>query len=332
MTIQSSFRDRDHEGLLVTSNFYNYTTNITGSPGWTQIQIGGPANTSIKKEIRVVGGATSPASLGSNPDDNAIYLEVRHTPRGQDFNSGSAISHKIPLVKWIAGETSTARSMSTPAVVDLNTYGTVDGNIYIRLIGGDTGLTFTSVDFVVCTYGNNTTVFNAVAPTSETNNIRSTGAAATGNTVNEIPSSTAGWVQFEFSQFGYKGDIKTDCKFGMSPTSAIGSDPKYYWRWQAGDATGNDPAADAVHDGVVVANNVVVAEGDSLRVSRDASGNYTYLKNGVSQGTGGSTDTTAQKGDFSLATVDSRILGTRMDIGAGTVSPTYENLSNAETF
>lgn len=331
MTIQSSFRDRDHEGLLVSGGNFNFTDNVVENPDWLCIQIGGSSNTFPKKRLEVTGELTSPGSFGSNPDDRIVFLDVRHTPRGDDYNAPTAITESHQILKFKDGEVSTEKEIATPIVIDLNTYGRTDGNIYIRIRAND-GITYTAVDMTVTAFGNSTAVFTKEAPTSETNNLRSTAVNGACNTVEEIPSSTAGYVEFKFTQFGHFGDIKTDNKVGMSPSSAIGSDPKYYWKYTAGDGTGNNPLADAVHDGTTVANDVVVAEGDTLRVSRDASGNYTYLKNGASQGTGGSTDTTAQKGDFKLTFSGGRALGVRMDIGAGAISPTFENLSDITTY
>lgn len=334
MTKQANFRDRDWDGLLINSGKYNFVeASLTNSQEWFCIQVGGPANIFPKKKLTVMGKATSPASLSATDiKENTLYLQVKHVPRGHDFDSASAKTQDYPILNWSNSETSTEQKIDTPIEIDLNTYGRTDGNIWIRFTPDDGGITFTDTAFVVCTYGNDSGVFTKESPTSETNNLKATGVNGVGNTVNEIPSSTAGYIEFKFTQFGHEGDVKTSNKVGLSPSAAIGSDPKYYWKFTEGDATGNTPLADAVHDGSVVANDIVCQEGDTLRVERDASGNYTYKKNGSTEGSGGSTDTTAQKGDFKLIYNNARCLGIRMDIGAGAVSPTFENLSNLETF
>ena len=331
MTTRINFSDRDWEGLPVNGGTYNFTGNITEDPGWIAIQVGGDNNSSIRKRLEVSGELTSPASLGSTPADRTIFLDVRHTPRGQDYTSFSSLTESHQIIKFKNGETLTEKETSSPVVVDLNTYGRTDGNIYIRIRANDS-ITFTDADIVVSVLANITSVFTKESPTSETNNLRSISTNTSANTIEEIPSSTAGNVSFKFTQFGYYGDVKQDNKVGMSPTTEIGNDPKYCWKYHEGDGTGNTSVADAIHDGTTIASDVTCAEGDTLTVSRNASGTYTYLKNGVTQATGGSTDTTAQRGDFKLTFQNSRALGIRMDIGAGTITPTFENKVGIEEF
>jgi hypothetical protein len=319
------FSDRDWAGLLLTKGTYNFTSNITTSTDYTEIQVGGLANLFPAQVLQISGQATSPASFGSNPSDRVIYLEVTQTPRGTLFDSGSAITARYQILKWKVGETSTVKELTIPLNIFLNTFNRTDGNIWVRLVSGNG--TFTAVDMALNVLGNSNSVFPSVAPVTTTNNLRSITTSASTNTVQEIPTSTAGYIEFKASKYGYFGDVKTDNKFGLSPTGDTG--PKYYWEFNQG---GTVALARAVHNASVVANDISYTEGDVLRVERDASGNYTYKKNGSTEGTGGSTDTTPQRGDILFVRQDSRLLNIRMDIGAGEISPTFENLVNVETF
>lgn len=326
MVTEVQFLDRDWSGQPQFKSSTNFTSNINNATPWTCIQVGGLNNTYPTIKLVTLGEATSPASLGSNPADRAIYLEVKYVPRGED-NTGSGVTMKFPLLKWKSGETTTQKEITTPIESFLNTDGQTDGNIFIRLVA-NTAITFTNVDMFVAAYGTNKSNFASEATTSTTNNIYNTDSNGRANSVEEIPSSTAGYVEFTATEFGYFGDIKLGNKIGLNRSGDVGTDPRYYWEYSEGDGTGNTAQADAWHDGVSIASGVTFDEGDVFRVERNAGGTFTYKKNGVSQGTGGTTDTVAMKGEVKLTTTYSRALGLRMDIGAGAISPTFENKVN----
>lgn len=325
MATEISFSNRDWKGLLADGSQLNFTGNATTSSSWVQLDIGGLNNFPTLKLI-VTGSATSPASFGSNPSDKVLYLEVSHAPRGLEVGA-SVITSKHPLIKWQPSQTSTVREIITPIEIYLNTSGRIDGNVFIRIISNSG--TFTNLDMSVQVLRNFADIaFSPISSFSTTNNLYNTSGNGNANSVEELPSSTSGYVESTFTKYGYFGDLKLDTEVGFNNTASIGdSDPRYYW-----DLNNANGFSRAVHNGTVIVSDIVSAEGDVFRVNRNASGTITYLKNGVVQATGGTTDTGAMKAKFTTSAIYSRILGVRMDIGAGAISPTFENKVNIQEF
>lgn len=330
MTQEVNFSDRDFEGLLIGLGDYAFTSDVNEDSAWTQIQVGGENNSFPVIALEVTGEATSPSSFSSNPKDRQLYLEVKQVARGAGSANLSGVSAKYAIIKWKDGEVSTEKEAATPVKIFLNTYNRVDGNIFVRVVSENSGTTFTNLDINVATFGIYSNKFAVEAVTSLTNNFHSTGANASANTVEAIPASSTGYVEFGFTQFGYKGDIKLSNRVGVSPSAEVGSDPKYYWKYSDGDGTGNTPLVEAWHDGTRVVNDLSCDEEDTLRIERNGSNQLLYKKNGVTQATGATTETAELKGDIKLININARLIGLKMDIGAGEISPTLENLSNMQ--
>lgn len=324
MATEISFSNRDWKGLLNTKGAYNFTGNVDTSSPWVELDVGGLSNQAVLKLI-TTGNATSPASFGSNPVDKILFLEVKQVPRGGTSSSSGATA-KYPLIKWQPSQTSTVREIVTPIETYLNTSGRVDGNIFIRIVP-ESG-TFTSLDMCVYALRNNSSlIFSPIALFTTTNNLYANTGSGSANSVEEIASSTAGYVEYKFSKYGYFGDLRNNTIVGLNDTPSIGNiTPKYYWEQNT------FTQCRVVHNGSVIASGISCVEGDTLRVNRGADGTITYLKNGVIEATGGTIDTSAMKAKFTFTAIYARALGVRMSIGAGAISPDFENLANVTEF
>jgi len=306
--------------------------------------------------IWIYGSITSPSSWRSTATaaDTTLFLHLDFFQRGEDFNSylATTIGTHIPLIHFRASETSTTKTLD-PIYVNLNTGGQVIGNAMVRLgegvyddLAGGSGNAWSnaniSVNRVYGTesndlYSNLMTLEaeKSTAGADATNNLLGVvhGVSQTATTSEQIPTSTAGYIQATFNPFGKYGNyISDDLEFGMtdSADAATTTSPKY--RWVLRSSSIGSHTAFAVHDGTTVVASQAIELGDVFKVQRDASGNFTYYKNGVSQGTGGTTNTGAMLGDFSTgSTINNRLLNIRADIGAGEISPTFTNLVNIST-
>lgn len=336
MTTAINFSDRDWRGRPVATEIRNVTGSITTYGNWTLANIGGLNNIYPAYMIEVAGNATSPASFGAgDPDDTALYLEIAILRNGETLSSTTQGIIKFPIIKWLPSQTSTVKETVGVRSINLNTL-VPRGNVFYRLSSNYfSGLTFTNANFTVVVarttkdnFGSELAFFNT------TNNLTTITGLAGGrtNTIQEIPASTTGYMEGRFTQFGHFGDIKTELQIGLSPTASIlDVNTKYMWRYQSGDATGNDPRARVIHNNTSL-GEVSCVEGDVLRVNRASDGTITYLRNGVVFATGGTTDTVAMKGKVNLVFPYGRALGIRMDIGAGSISPTWENKVNIQEF
>jgi hypothetical protein len=308
--------------------------------------------------IWIYGSITSPSSWRSTATaaDTTLFLHLDFFQRGEDFNSylATTIGTHIPLIHFRASETSTTKTLD-PIYVNLNTGGQVIGNAMVRLgegvyddLAGGSGNAWSnaniSVNRVYGTesndlYSNLMTLEaeKSTAGADATNNLLATGIGVTTHTATtseQIPTSTAGYIQATFNPFGKYGNINQgDLEFGMtdSADAATTASPKYKWVFRS--STIGEHTGFAIHNGTTVVASQAIQLGDVFKVQRDASGNFTYYKNGVSQGTGGTTNTGAMLGDFYLGynDVNNRILNIRADIGAGEISPTFTNLVNVST-
>lgn len=334
MTTTINFSDRDWRGRPIATERRNVTGSITHNGNWTVLNVGGLNDIYPLHMIEVMGNATSPASFGgTDPDDTAIYLDIAITQNGAPPPSTGSALIRYPIIKWLTSQTSTVKETVGVRNINLNTINP-RGNIYYRL-SSNPSLTFTSANFLVVPIRTTKDNFpSEVSFFNTTNNLTTITGVAGGNTntVQEIPASTTGYFEGRFTQFGHFGDIKTELQIGLSPTASIlDVNTKYMWRYQAGDATGNDPKAEVIHNFTSL-GEISCVEGDILTVNRSSGGTITYLKNGVVFATGGTTDTTAMKGKVNLVRPYGRALGLRMDIGAGSISPTWENKVNIQEF
>lgn len=306
--------------------------------------------------IWVYGSITSPSSWRSTSTaaKTTLFLHLDFFKRGTDFNSSSVSTIKtdIPLIHFRASETSTTKTLD-PIYINLNTGGQIIGNAMARLAEGDTyndlaggtANAWSNANISVNrVYGTESTVYNdlftleaekSTAGADATNNLLGTSDAGsqTATTSEQIPANTAGYIQATFNPFGKYGNIIfNDLELGMtdSADAATTTNPKYRWELDS-NSIGNHTAK-AVHEGTTVVPSQAIQLGDVFKVQRDASGNFTYYKNGVSQGTGSTTNTGAMLGDFHLGSnINNRLLNIRADFGAGEVSPTFTNLVNVST-
>lgn len=360
MAYNIDFSGKDWNGrpLISASNALNLTS-LTGEYKYFYIDGDKDAADNYTNEyqlrgIWIYGSITSPSSWRSTATaaDTTLFLHLDFFERGEDFNSylATTIDTHIPLIHFRASETSTTKTLD-PIYINLNTSGQVIGNAMVRLaegsyddLAGGTANAWSNADISVNrVYGTESTNLNnritleaqkSTAGADATNNLLGTANAnQTATTSEQIPTSTAGYIQATFNPFGKYGNyIFDDLEFGMtdSADAATTTSPKYRWVFRSssiGSHTGF-----AVHDGTTVVASQAIQLGDVFKVQRDASGNYTYYKNGVSQGTGGTTNTGAMLGDFYLgSSINNRILNIRADIGAGEISPTFTNLVNVST-
>jgi len=363
MAYNIDFSGKDWNGrpLISASNALNLTS-LTGEYKYFYVDGDKDAADNFTNEyqlrgIWIYGSITSPSSWRSTATaaDTTLFLHLDFFQRGEDFNSSSptTIDTHIPLIHFRASETSTTKTLD-PIYINLNTSGQVIGNAMLRLaegsyddLAGGTGNAWSNADISVNrVYGTESVDLydnlialeaqKSTAGADATNNLLATGVAAhTATTSEQIPANTAGYIQATFNPFGKYGNVYvgTDVIFGMtdSADAATTSTPRYNWQFRPSSIGSH--TAFAVHDGTTVVASQAIQLGDVFKVQRDASGNFTYYKNGVSQGTGGTTNTGAMLGDFNLGYNDSnnRILNIRADIGAGEISPTFTNLVNVST-
>ena len=306
--------------------------------------------------IWIYGSITSPSSwrAASTAQDTTLFLHLDFFRRGTDFNSSdnTHIRTHIPLIHFRASETSTTKTLD-PIYINLNTGGQIIGNAMVRLgegvydnLGGGTANAWSNANISVNrVWGTEfSSVFNdlitleaekSTAGADATNNLLGTSdtGGQTATTSEQIPTSTAGYIQATFNPFGKYGNyISSDLEFGMtdSADAATTAYPKYRWVFRSSNT--GDHTGFAVHEGTTVVASQAIQLGDVFKVQRDASGNFTYYKNGVSQGTGSTTNTGAMLGDFNLGSrINNRLLNIRADIGAGEISPTFTNLVNVST-
>jgi hypothetical protein len=364
MAYNIDFSGKDWNGrpLISAGNALNLTS-LTGEYKYFFIDGDKDAADNFTNEyqlrgIWIYGSITSPSSWRSTATaaDTTLFLHLDFFQRGEDFNSylATTIDTHIPLIHFRASETSTTKTLD-PIYINLNTSGKVVGNAMVRLaegsyddLAGGTANAWSNADISVNkVYGTEASDLydnlitleaqKSTAGADATNNLLATGSIGVANrtatTSEQIPANTAGYIQATFNPFGKYGNINNGpLEFGMtdSADAATTTAPKY--RWVLTSSNVGSHTGYAVHDGTTVVASQAIQLGDVFKVQRDASGNYTYYKNGVSQGTGGTTNTGAMLGDFYLYTGNyNRLLNIRADIGAGEISPTFTNLVNVST-
>jgi hypothetical protein len=359
MAYNIDFSGKDWNGRPYTGGATNLTS-LTGEYKYFYVDGDKDAADNFTSEFQlrgiwIYGSITSPSSwrAASTARDTTLFLDLDFFKRGTDFNSSSTvtINTRIPLIHFRASETSTTKTLD-PIYVNLNTGGQIIGNAMVRLVegiyddlAGGGGNAWSNANISVTkVYGTeSSSVFNdlitleaekSTAGADATNNLLGTANAnQTATTSEQIPTSTAGYIQATFNPFGKYGNyIFDDLNFGMtdSADAATTAYPKYRWVFRSSNT--GDHTGFAVHEGTTVVASQAIQLGDVFKVQRDASGNFTYYKNGVSQGTGGTTNTGAMLGDFYLgSSINNRLLNIRADFGAGEVSPTFTNLVNVST-
>jgi hypothetical protein len=315
---------RDWTGYPINKGRFTLTT--WQPTVWTQIDTGGDNAPYTPVRLDVMGEITSPASFASGTD-RQIYLEIGIAKRGSDT---PFTTFKVPLIYFKASETSTTKEMPMAKEIFLNTQGKTDGNLFVRIIWGSSGFVFTNQNFYVTLYGNYDINIPRIATFGTTNNLRATAIAASCNTVEVIPAATLGTTSFRPSSYGYLGDSKDAVRYGLSRTTdPLGYNvPRYCF-----DITDpNSKVLRILENSSQVLGGVAYAEGDVFLINRTSGGAITYKKNGTTIYTSAVTDTLAMVGHSTMVNSNSRILGVRLDIGAGEISPTFENLVNVVTF
>ena len=190
MTTTINFSDRDWRGNISNEYETNITGNITSTDAYTPIHFGQTSGTFQPYEIRIAGNATSPASFGANPVDKTLFLELVIMQRSQ-VPSGPAA--RIPIIKWRPSETSTIRDTNGIIVIPINTI-IPDGDLWFRICSSSG--TFTAADFVVTlVQTSKTNPITSFAFFNTTNNLYST-AGGNANSVQILPASTSGMVEF----------------------------------------------------------------------------------------------------------------------------------------
>jgi len=361
MAYNIDFSGKDWNGrpLIQAGNALNLTS-LTGEYKYFYVDGDKYATNNFTSDFQlrgiwVYGSITSPSSWRrtTKAEDTTLFLKLEFFKRGTDFNSyiATTIDTHIPLIHFRASETSTTKTLD-PIYINLNTGGQIIGNAMVRLgegvydnLGGGTANAWSNANISVNrVYGTEFSVYNdlftleaekSTAGADATNNLLGTaqGAYQTATTSEQIPANTAGYIQVTFNPFGKYGNcINNDLEFGMTDSADAATTQRPKYRWELRPNGGGDAEAFAIHDGTTVVAPQAIQLGDVFKVQRDASGNFTYYKNGVSQGTGGTTNTGAMLGDFNLgSSINNRLLNIRADIGAGEISPTFTNLVNVST-
>jgi len=321
----------DWKGNATSQYDVNITGSITSTGAYIPINFGSDINNSLPYEIRVAGNATSPGSFGANPVDKTLFLELIIMERTRVPSAAADSGVRIPIIKWRPSETSTIKDTDGVITIPLSTIQP-EGDLWLR-ISSNSG-TFTAADFTVTTLlMTKTNAIDSFAYYNTTNNLYATATTASANSVEELAASTLGYTEFTYTGRKANGSIhSTDELVGMSPSADIANIvPKYGWKYEMQSGLGFLRAR-PLHNRVTFGPEQTVVEGDILRVTRDAAGNVTYQVNGSTVYSGAGTDTVAMKTKVGLPAVSGRALGLRMDIGAGSISPTWENKVNIQEF
>ena len=331
MVTEINFNSRDWKGNAIGKFQTNITGNITSTSAYIPVNFGSDISTQLPYELRICGNATSPASFGANPIDKTLFLEFILVPRTQPPSATADSGIRIPIIKWRPSETSTVRDTNGIIHIPINPI-TPEGDLWIR-VSSNSG-TFTAADILV-TMVNTSKVntFSSFAWFNTTNNLYATANVASANSVETLAASTNGMVEFTYTGRRANGSLHGSNELvGMSPSADIANIvPKYGWLYYMSTGLGNLRAR-PLHNRVTLGPEQTVVEGDVLKVTRDVAGNVTYQVNGSTIYSGAGTDTAAMKAKVGLPVVNGRALGLRMDIGAGSISPTWENKINIQEF
>jgi hypothetical protein len=145
--------------------------------------------------------------------------------------------------------------------------------------------------------------------------------------VETIPASTTGYVQFTAKTTTHIGTTGNYMMFGLSPagdaptTGFSGIAYTAYLRYSSGSHYFRVQEL-----GTIKYTSAAISDGDLFSVHRDGgSGAITYKKNGVTQYTSALTDTTELRLHACPFDLDNRALDVIMERGAGEFNPYYQD-------